>query len=242
MTDPRLIGGGVNPSAAVKTYTGVGVPISGTTTVMARLRTAGGQWSGLVEATFTTVTLAGDYNGSGAVDQDDYNVWRSNFGATVAAGSGADGNGNGVVDAADYHGVAGQFGCDTFAGCRGGRLRRWPSRSIAEDEPVASVAGAFESDAPLVQPLGVSCRRICLLRRRLGSRPRIFVAPLRRTGSGFDQLLLAAARPVAPRWTDPPNRRWNKPSTSSRRPRTPATIGFASLRPIWRDCPTREFS
>ena len=56
VTDPRSIGGGVNPSAAVKLYTG-SVPISGATTVMARLRTAGGQWSGLVEATFTTVTL-----------------------------------------------------------------------------------------------------------------------------------------------------------------------------------------
>lgn len=33
---------------------------------------------------------------------DDYDMWRMNFGATVAAGSGADGNGNGVIDAADY--------------------------------------------------------------------------------------------------------------------------------------------
>lgn len=101
VTDPRSIGGGVNPSAAVKQYSS-GVPISGPTTVMARLRTAGGQWSGLVEATFSTVTLPGDYNGSGVVDQNDYLLWKSNFGAATVALSGADGNGNGVVDAADY--------------------------------------------------------------------------------------------------------------------------------------------
>jgi hypothetical protein len=101
VTDPRSIGGAVNPSAAVKQYTG-GVPISGATTVMARLRTASGQWSGLVEATFSTVALAGDYNGNGSVDQADYGVWRAGFGSAVTPGSGADGNGNGAVDAADY--------------------------------------------------------------------------------------------------------------------------------------------
>jgi len=102
VTDPRAIGGAVNPSPAVKQYTGSSIPISGTTTVMARLRTAGGQWSGLLDATFTTVNLPGDYNGSGTVTQADYNVWRSSFGANVAAFSGADGNGDGIVDAADY--------------------------------------------------------------------------------------------------------------------------------------------
>jgi hypothetical protein len=102
VTDPRAIGGAVNPSTAVQQYAGVGVPISGATTVKARLRTAGGQWSGLVEATFTTVTLRGDYNGNGIVNQDDYSVWRSTIGAFMFAGSGADGNGNGVVDPADY--------------------------------------------------------------------------------------------------------------------------------------------
>jgi hypothetical protein len=101
VTDPRAIGGAVNTSPAVKQYTG-SVPISGDTTVMARVRNTNGQWSGLIDVSFTTVVLPGDYNGSGTVTPDDYNVWRSNFGATVAAYSGADGNGDGVVDAADY--------------------------------------------------------------------------------------------------------------------------------------------
>jgi hypothetical protein len=46
------------------------------------------------------VTLPGDYNGDGAVNDADYQVWRSNLGDTTALV--ADGDGNGVVDTADY--------------------------------------------------------------------------------------------------------------------------------------------
>jgi hypothetical protein len=46
--------------------------------------------------------VQGDYNGDQIVNAEDYNTWRSGFGSTVTAGTGADGNGNGVVDAADY--------------------------------------------------------------------------------------------------------------------------------------------
>jgi cytochrome c peroxidase len=46
------------------------------------------------------VTLPGDYDGNGVVEQADYNVWRANFGDTSSLA--ADGNGNLVVDAADY--------------------------------------------------------------------------------------------------------------------------------------------
>jgi hypothetical protein len=46
--------------------------------------------------------VSGDYNGDSIVDAQDYNVWRGDFGNTIAAGTGADGNGNGVIDAADY--------------------------------------------------------------------------------------------------------------------------------------------
>ena len=53
-------------------------------------------------ARFETVALAGDYNGSGTVDQSDLGVWQANFGGTMFAGVGADGNGDGTVDAADY--------------------------------------------------------------------------------------------------------------------------------------------
>jgi cytochrome c peroxidase len=45
------------------------------------------------------VTLAGDYNGDGTVDQDDYTVWVSSFGSDDPL---ADGNSDGLVDLADY--------------------------------------------------------------------------------------------------------------------------------------------
>lgn len=47
------------------------------------------------------ILAAGDYDGSGLVDQNDYLLWKSTFGATTGDLR-ADGNGNGKVDAADY--------------------------------------------------------------------------------------------------------------------------------------------
>jgi hypothetical protein len=46
-------------------------------------------------------TLGGDFDGDGVVDQNDYIVWQSTFGAT-SGDMRADGNGDGVVNAADY--------------------------------------------------------------------------------------------------------------------------------------------
>jgi hypothetical protein len=49
-----------------------------------------------------TPELPGDYDLSGVVDEQDYTVWRSNWGSSVPAGTSADGNADGMVDAADY--------------------------------------------------------------------------------------------------------------------------------------------
>lgn len=46
--------------------------------------------------------LLGDYDGTGTVDQGDFDVWRNNFGQSVTPYMLGDGNGNGSVDAADY--------------------------------------------------------------------------------------------------------------------------------------------
>ncbi len=51
------------------------------------------------------VTLDGDFNGDGTVDDDDYIAWRDSFGMTNEDVSGAlfaDGNFDGIVDIADY--------------------------------------------------------------------------------------------------------------------------------------------
>ncbi|HJQ80533.1 MAG TPA: hypothetical protein VJ828_11285 [Lacipirellulaceae bacterium] len=62
-------------------------------------------WTPAVGQTFDIITLAagpapaGDYDGSGTVDNGDYDLWRMHFDSNNAD---ADGNKNGVVDAADY--------------------------------------------------------------------------------------------------------------------------------------------
>ncbi|MEX2092765.1 MAG: chitobiase/beta-hexosaminidase C-terminal domain-containing protein, partial [Pirellulales bacterium] len=179
VTDPRLIGGAVNPATAVKQYTG-GVPISGATTVMARLRTAGGQWSGLVEATFSTVTLAGDYNGSGLVDQNDYDIWKSNFGATVLAGSGADGNANGVVDAADYSVWRDHLGATLSSGAGAGAAAlanaTEPEVEVAASQPLVFVSSDSLPTFNLATPTVYSRRTTAASR------------------AGFDNLLVTAMR------------------------------------------------
>jgi GH43 family beta-xylosidase len=46
--------------------------------------------------------LVADYQADGAVNDNDYNVWRATFGKTAFTGVAADGSGSGTVDAADY--------------------------------------------------------------------------------------------------------------------------------------------
>lgn len=52
---------------------------------------------------FADDNIAGDFDGSGYVDQLDFEKWKQDFGSTVVtAGTGADGNGDGSVMLADY--------------------------------------------------------------------------------------------------------------------------------------------
>jgi hypothetical protein len=47
--------------------------------------------------------FTGDYDDDGRVDDDDLELWQTNYGTTVAVpGTGADGNGDGLINAADY--------------------------------------------------------------------------------------------------------------------------------------------
>ena len=58
--------------------------------------------SGNVFRIATNELLPGDYDADGKVDDADYVVWKTNFGATTVPGLAADGNGDNVVNAADY--------------------------------------------------------------------------------------------------------------------------------------------
>jgi hypothetical protein len=53
------------------------------------------------ETVVTAQNLPGDYDGNGVVGQEDYAIWKANFGATSPPAAG-DGNADGIVDTADY--------------------------------------------------------------------------------------------------------------------------------------------
>ncbi len=91
--DPRATDG--QPAGSV-----YAAPITVTPGAVVKARTlSNGVWSALNEATFEAAPLRGDYNADSIVDDADYDVWRSNYGAALSP---ADGNGDGIVDAADY--------------------------------------------------------------------------------------------------------------------------------------------
>ncbi len=56
------------------------------------------------------VTIAGDYNGDGAVGVADYVFWRETLGSEVTPFTGADGDGSGTIDPQDYAIWRTQFG------------------------------------------------------------------------------------------------------------------------------------
>ncbi len=70
---------------------------------------------------FTMMSLLGDYNQDGTVNQADYNVWRKSIGQNVTPFSGADGNGDGVVGQADFDIWQAHFG-DTASSGSGNAL------------------------------------------------------------------------------------------------------------------------
>lgn len=81
--------------------------------------------------------LTGDYNADGAVDAADYTVWRATLGASVTAGTGADGSGNGIVDEADFAVWRSNYG--------------------------ASGAGASASSATIPEPSSIALLLGCML-------------------------------------------------------------------------------
>ncbi len=85
-------------------------------------------WAPVVGQTFDIITIApsspaGDYDGSGTVDELDYLVWKGGYGSTTNLA--ADGNGDSVVDAADY--------------------LVWRNNQGATGVPLGSITGTFDN-------------------------------------------------------------------------------------------------
>lgn len=110
-------------SGAVTLYNPFGDPVSidGYQLLSAGDSLSTAAWSSL-ESQNIDNALIGDYNGDNSVNIADYTVWRDNLGASVAAGSGADGSGDGTVGPEDYDlwkenfGNEGGFGFGWFEG------------------------------------------------------------------------------------------------------------------------------
>jgi hypothetical protein len=72
-----------------------------------------------------------DYNRSGSVGLEDYNLWRSMIGHTLEPGVAADGNGDRIVDAADYVLWRNEFDREI-------EVRAGPANQIPSDPPFAT--------------------------------------------------------------------------------------------------------
>ena len=105
--------------------------------------------SGEVYRIATNQLLPGDYNADGNVDNADYAVWRTTFGASTGSPP-ADGNGNGVVDAADYVVWRNNLGASVFDGAG--------AASGAAVPELTTVTYSIGFSAVLLL-IGIRCRR-----------------------------------------------------------------------------------
>ncbi len=75
--------------------------------------------------------LPGDFDGTGTVDQGDYDVWRGSFGQNVTPYTLGDGNGDGIVNAADYTVWRNHLGQSTGGAGAGGDITG-PSAGVVD--------------------------------------------------------------------------------------------------------------
>ena len=93
-TAPEWDPAGAGASTQINIFTG-----SGSGATAAAVATIGGSITPVVRS---NLGAPADFNVDGAVNNQDYLRWVSQFGQTLAPFAGADGNGDGLVDAADY--------------------------------------------------------------------------------------------------------------------------------------------
>lgn len=91
-----------------------------------------------------TPQLAGDYDRNGTVEQNDYTVWRENFGSNLATN--ADGNSDGTVNMADYTIWRDNLGATLPAGGSvANTVATAGSQSIKQILPPAAIYSPFDS-------------------------------------------------------------------------------------------------
>ena len=153
----------------------------------------GTQIDGFFEFEFTVApSLAGDYDQNGAVENADYDFWKSNFGATADIGLQADGNGSGRVDAADYTIWRNNLGA-TLPGPGSGGVAVPLAASASEDAAQDSVAAPATLDLAFVDLAFADPATTSLSGKAAGAD----AARLRVAAGGsapFDRSLLLAAR------------------------------------------------
>jgi hypothetical protein len=90
----------------------------------------------------TPPSIPGDYDGNHAVEQEDFDLWKSTFGSSVTLGSDSDGNNDGIINAADYVVWRKFMGASPGAG--------------GETTTQVLVSAPFSSVDPGEQPLGAA--------------------------------------------------------------------------------------
>lgn len=140
-------------------------------------------------------TLAGDYDGSGVVDQADYQVWRSQYGQAPAnVGGGADGNADGVVDTADY-----TVWRDNLGAALPAASAQSGAPLVSIGEPVTEIGGQPSKDHEEVSAARLIDAALAIDPPVRPSAPVSYAArPLKGLALSSDALLILALRDDAP--------------------------------------------
>jgi len=137
--------------------------------------------------------VTGDGNGDGVVNEDDYNLWRDNFGSTGGNGAAeGDYNGDGTVDAADY--VVWRKGMSDAAAGTGSEGVVF-NRPVEQAKQLNPTALSSFSLLPLVQDGSVELGRATRVSLNPGPGPRGEVV-VTRPGRGADEPAFSFDEPV----------------------------------------------
>ena len=165
---------------------------------------ANGTWTPVLGESLEIIKLVlapvvGDYDANGTVGNEDYDVWRSNFGNATTIGAGADGNKNGVIDGADFVLWRNNFGATSALGS----FNNTTFGSINIVDPAGTLAANGVTRHRFMVP------RPCSSRSSRSDPAQDWP----RRARTFDDRLTGLIRPVGPLWPTGPQL---KPNSSVR--------------------------